>query len=71
MEEESSSILLNNTFSTLNSRDARQLQLKPIGSKWVYQTKLNPDGSTQYKAQLVIQGYEPMHFGETYDPIGS
>ena len=55
MEEESMSILLNITFSALNSREARQLQVKPIGSKWVYKTKRNPDGSTQYKAQLVIK----------------
>ena len=46
MEEESPSILLNNTFSALNSWEARQLQVKLIGSKWVYETKHNPDGST-------------------------
>jgi len=33
MEEESTLILLNNTFSTLNSPEAWQLQVKPIGSK--------------------------------------
>jgi hypothetical protein len=58
MEEESTLILLNNTFSAPNSREARQLQVKPIGSKWVYMTKHNPDGSTRYKARLVIIGYE-------------
>jgi len=46
MEEESTSILLNNTFSALNSQEARQLQVKPIGSKCVYKTKRNPDEST-------------------------
>jgi hypothetical protein len=70
MEEESTSILLNNTFSALNSREARQLQVKPIGSKWVYKTKPNPDGSTWYKARLVIKGYEQTDFGETYAPVG-
>jgi len=70
MEEESTSILLNNTFSALNSREARQLQVKPIGSKWVYKTKHNPDGSTRYKARLVIKGYEQTDFGETYAPVG-
>jgi len=49
------SILLNNTFSALNSRKARQLRVKPIGSKWVYKAKHNPNGSTRYKAQLVIK----------------
>jgi len=33
LEEESTSILVNNTFSTLNSRKAQQLQVKPINSK--------------------------------------
>jgi hypothetical protein len=70
MEEESTSILLNNTFSALNSREARQLQVKPIGSKWVYKTNHNPDGSTRYKARLVIKGYEQTDFGETYAPVG-
>jgi hypothetical protein len=30
MEEESISILLNNTISALNSQEARQLQVKPM-----------------------------------------
>ena len=70
MEEESTSILLNNTFSSLNSQEARQLQVKPIGSKWVYRTKHNPDGSTRYKAHLVRRGYVQTDFGETYAPVG-
>jgi hypothetical protein len=70
MEEESTSILLNNTFSALNSREARPLQVNPIGSKWVYKTKHNPDRSTRYKARLVIKGYEQTDFGETYAPVG-
>jgi hypothetical protein len=70
MEEESTSILLNNTFSALSSRETRQLQFKPIGFMWVYKTKHNPDGSTRYKAGLVIKGYEQTDFGETYAPVG-
>jgi len=69
MEEESTLILLNNTFSALNSREAQQLQVKPIGSKWVYKTKHNPDGSTQYKAPLVIKGYKHTDFREAYGPV--
>jgi hypothetical protein len=70
MQEESTSILLNNTFSALNSREALQLEVKPIGSKWVYKSKYNPDGFTRYKARLLIKGYEQTDFGETYAPIG-
>jgi hypothetical protein len=70
VEEESTSMLLNNTFSALNSREARQLQVKLISSKWVYKTKHNPDRSTQYKARLFIKGYGQTDFGETYAPIG-
>jgi hypothetical protein len=44
--------------------------LSPIGSKSVYKTKHNPDGSTQYKAWLVIKGYEQTDFGETSAPVG-
>ena len=70
MVEESTSILLNNTFSTLNSQEAQQLQVMPTGSKWVYMTKHNPDGTTRYNARLIIKRYEQMDFGETYAPVG-
>jgi len=70
MEEEYTSILLNNTFTTTNSHEARQLQVKPIGSKWVYKTKHNPDGTIQYQACLVIKGYKQTDFGETYASVG-
>jgi len=65
MEEESTAILLNNTFSALNSREARQLQVKPTGSKWFYYTKRNPDRSRRYKARLGIKGYDQADFGVT------
>jgi hypothetical protein len=70
MEEESTSILLNNTFTTVNSQEARQLRVKPIGSKWVLKTKYNPHGTIQYKVSLVITGYEQMDFGDTYALVG-
>jgi len=70
IDEESASILLNNTFTTVNSKEAKQLLVKPVGSRWVFKTKRNPDGSTRYKARLVIKGYEQTDFGETYAPVG-
>jgi len=45
---------------------------QPIGCKWVYQRKINPEGSTQYKARLVIKGYiqkEGIDYEEAYTPV--
>ncbi|EPS61506.1 hypothetical protein M569_13291 [Genlisea aurea] len=46
---------------------------KPIGCKWVYRVKLNPDGSiSRYKACLVAKGFtqvEVVDYYETYAPV--
>ncbi|KAH9724151.1 hypothetical protein KPL70_007382 [Citrus sinensis] len=46
---------------------------KAIGVKWVYRTKLNPDGSVnKHKASLIFKGYAQMFgvdFFETFAPI--
>jgi hypothetical protein len=63
---EFNSIIQNETFSPA----IVQFGIKPIGLKWVFKTKRTSDGSTQYKTRLVIKGYEPMDYGETYAPIG-
>jgi hypothetical protein len=62
MEEECISSVMNKTFTTVNSREARQLRVKPIGSNWIYKRKHNPDGTLQYKAHIVIKGYEQTDF---------
>jgi hypothetical protein len=31
---------------------------KAIGSRWVYRTKQNPDGTTRYKVCLVVKGWQ-------------
>jgi len=41
---------------------------EPIGCKWVYRRKNNPDRSTWYKVQLVTKGYaqkEGIDYDET------
>jgi hypothetical protein len=43
--------------------------MKEIGSKWIFKTKPNPDGSKRYKARLVIIGFEQTDYGEIYAPI--
>jgi len=45
---------------------------EPIGCKWIYRRKINPDGTTRYKARLVIKGYEQkagIDYDETYAPV--
>jgi len=70
MEEECTSILLNNPFTTIIPWEARQLQVKPIGSKLVYKTKLKPHSTTRYKVTyLVIKVYKQTDFRETYGPV--
>ena len=44
----------------------------PITCKWVFRLKTNADGSTRYKARLVIRGFEQVHgidFHETFAPV--
>jgi len=43
---------------------------EPIGCKWIYKRKINPDGSTDYKARLFIKGYEQKE-GIDYDGISA
>jgi len=46
---------------------------KVIGVKWVYRTKLNPNGSiNKYKARLVVKGCSQVagvDFGDTFAPV--
>jgi len=46
---------------------------KVVNCKWVFKTKLSPDGQVKcYKARLVAKGFsqvEGINFNETYSPV--
>jgi hypothetical protein len=68
MQEEWDSLVENDTFKEVNGSNVG----KPIGSKWVFQTKIGLNHSTKFKACLVIKGYEQVEgvdFDETYAPV--
>ena len=86
MRQEWQTLLENHTFDTVqgnhtafgadDDQDQGRRQTEgsgePIGRKWVYRRKINPDGSTRYKARLVIKGYarkEGINYDETYAPV--
>ena len=48
MHEELESLKENNVFELTNLPEGK----KTVGSKWVYTTKENPDGSKRYKARF-------------------
>lgn len=69
MKEELNMIEKNQTWKLVERPQDR----KVIGVKWVFRTKLNPDGSVnKYKARLVVKGYAQMwgvDFSETFAPV--
>lgn len=62
IREECGSIIRNKTLNILTQTAS---STKPIGSKWVFRTKRNPDGIIRYKVRLVIKGYMQTNWGET------
>ena len=69
MKEELKMIEKNPTWELMDKLKHK----KSIEVKWVYKTKLNPDGSiNKYKARLVIKGYAQMFevdFFETFSLV--
>nr|KYP39854.1 Retrovirus-related Pol polyprotein from transposon TNT 1-94 [Cajanus cajan] len=69
MEEEIKMIEKNNTWELVDYPYKKDI----IGVKWVYKTKLNPDGTIQkHKARLVAKGYSQqpgVDYNETFAPV--
>ncbi|XP_057981315.1 uncharacterized mitochondrial protein AtMg00820-like [Malania oleifera] len=46
---------------------------KPVGCKWVFRIKRNPDGSiSRYKTRLVVKGFHQSHgfdYDKTFSPV--
>jgi hypothetical protein len=71
IDEVSPSILFHNSFTTVNSKEAKQFLVKPVGSRWVFKTKRNPNESTRYKTHQVVKANGQTDFGEPYAPVGN
>ena len=54
MDKETQALEMNHTWDVTSLPPSKS----PIGCKWVYKVKLNPDGSVErFKARLVAKGY--------------
>lgn len=69
MNEELEALELNNTWSVIELPPNKQA----IGCKWIFETKLNPDGSVdKYKARLAVLGNKQQYgvdYSETFAPV--
>ena len=70
MQEEYDSLRQHKTWEPRSAE--MDYDKKIIGCKWVYRTKIDPEGKKRYKARLVIKGYEEVNsedYNETFAPV--
>lgn len=69
MHEELQALAENHTWSIVKLPNGK----KPVGSRWVYKTKFNSDGTIdRHKARLVAQGFTQtlgVDYKETFAPV--
>lgn len=69
MQEELTTLIKNETWDVVDLPPSK----KPIGSRWVYRIKRDPNGTIErYKAKLVAKGYtqiEGEDFNERFSPV--
>ena len=68
MKDEMNSLIANNTWELVDLHKGK----KALHNKWVYRIKEEADGSKQYKARLVVKGFQQKYgidYTDVFSPV--